>query len=152
MKLRRLFGLCLVILVFACVSGCGNDDKKETTEPTISSADAIRLDDTLIQNVDRKCQALLAEEEFYRNATSTVKVEVYGNGEITVRGLTNGTKFVQLLKTNVYGAETATYSFASELYRNGEPTTLQYTFNAVLYAWSSQVSNHNEGSRYYRAK
>lgn len=148
MKLRRLFGLCLVILVFACISGCGNDDKKETTEPTISSADAIRLDDTLIQNVDRKCQALLAEEEFYRNATSTVKVEVYGNGEITVRGLTNGTKFVQLLKTNVYGAETATYSFASEVYRQGRATTLEYTFDNNLYIWKPRIYNYNIGSKY----
>ena len=150
MKLRTLFGLCLVILVFACVCGCGNDDKKETT---VSIADAIRLDDSLIMNMDRNCQALLAEEEFYANADETVKVYVAGNGDITVEGLNSkSSKFLQLLKTYVYGAETATYSFSSEVYRNGEPTTLQYTFNAVLYAWSSQVSNHNEGSRYYRAK
>ena len=148
MKLRRLLGLCLVILVFASVCGCGNDDKKETTEPTISSVDAIRLDDTLIQNVDRNCRSLLAEEEFYSNATSTVKVEVYGNGEITVRGLTNGTKFVQLLKNSVYGADTATYMFSSEIYRSGGPTTLEYKFNSTLYTWEATIYNQNEGSRF----
>ena len=150
MKLRRLFGLCLVILVFACISGCGNDDKKETTEPTISSADAIRTDDTVIQNIHRNCSSLLAEEEFYSNAQSTVKVEVYGNGEITVRGLTNGTKFVQLLKNSVYGSDTATNIFSSKVYRTGAPTTLEYTFDITLYTWKFQIYNYNEGSRYYQ--
>jgi hypothetical protein len=140
----------LILLVCACVYGCGNDDKKETT---VSTKDAIRLDDSLIMNMDRNCQALLAEEEFFASADETVKVYVAGNGDITVEGLNaKSSKFLQLLKTYVYGAETATYSFASEVYRQGEPTTLQYTFNAMLYSWSSQVSNHNEGSRYCRAK
>ena len=163
MKLRRLFGMCLVILVFAgicgcggdhkcdcnCGCGCGNDDKKETT---ISSVDAIRTDDTVIQNVHRNCSSLLAEEEFYSNAQSTVKVEVYGNGEITVRGLTNGTKFVQLLKNSVYGSDTATNIFSSKVYRTGAPTTLEYTFDSTLYTWKFQIYNYNEGSRYCQAQ
>ena len=149
MKLRRLFGLCLVILVFACVSGCGNDDKKETT---VSTKDTINVDDMLISNINNKCITLLAEEEFYANAASSVKVEVYGNGEIIVRGLTNGTKFVQLLKMSVYGSDTATYRFSSEIYRMGGPTTLEFKYNTMLYAWESQIYNSNEGSRYCRAK
>ena len=135
------------MLLFAFVFGCGNDDKKETT---VSTRDAISLDDSLIMDVHRKSMALLSEEEFFADVPgNSVKVIVAGNGEITVEGMgSKSSKFLQLLRTYVYGSDTPTYKFASEVYRNGEPTTVEFTFNYALYSWSSTVQNSNEGSRY----
>ncbi len=151
MKHRRFIGLCLILLVCACVYGCGNDDKKETT---VSTKDAISFDDVIIVNAHKKCMALLSEEEFFADVPgNTVKVCVAGNGEITVEGMgSKSSKFLQLLRTYVYGSDTPTYQFASEVYRKGEPTILEFTFNFMLYSWSSNIYNSNEGSRYYRAR
>jgi len=151
MKITRRIALCLLVLAFSCLCSCGKDDKEETT---VAIRDSIRVDDMLIQHIQQNCLSLLMEEEMYSAAKNAgVKVYVSGDGTIRVEGLGNkGNDFINLLTNSVKQDGSSVQPFVSDVYRTGDPTILEFTFDYTVYAWSYTIYNHIDGSMYYRAQ
>ena len=136
------------------VSGAG--ESVQITKYTSEEAEKknnirrIRQDDYIISDIDRACQAALADEQFYSIADNTVVVTVDPKGEIKVTGLPNQeTNYLTEVNTSVYGESNSVDRFQSKGYKEGGNTTLTYSFDPRLYTWTAKVENTIPDSRYF---
>ena len=112
----------------------------------------IRADDSIISDIDKACQATLADEKYYSAAAGTVTVTVSNQGVIATSDLgTQSTGFLNEVNTSVYGQQSSLNKFKSKAYTQGGSTTLTYTFSTTLYTWQATVTNNITDSKYYQA-
>ena len=143
-----LVELIIVVAIMAVLMGILAPQYIRYVEKT-----RIRADDSIISDIDKSCQATLADERFYTDAAATVTVSVSNAGVISVTsGLPNtGSAFLAEVNTSVYGQVSSLNRFKSKAYTQGGSTTLTYTFNTTLSTWQATVTNSITDSRYFTA-
>ena len=142
-----LVELIIVVAIMAVLMGILAPQYIRYVEKT-----RIRADDSIISDIDKSCQAPLADEKFYADAGATGTVTVSNAGVIAQTGLTNtGAAFLAEVNTSVYGQATSVNKFKSKAYTQGGSTTLTYTFNSTLYTWQATITNGIADSKYYQA-
>ena len=143
-----LVELIIVVAIMAVLMGILAPQYIRYVEKT-----RIRADDSIISDIDKSCQATLADERFYTDAAATVTVTVSNIGTISVTaGLPNtGSAFLAEVNTSVYGQTTSLNKFKSKAYTQGGSTTLTYTFNTTLSTWQAVVTNSITDSKYFTA-
>ena len=140
-----LVELIIVVAIMAVLMGILAPQYIRYVEKT-----RIRADDSIISDIDKSCQATLADEKYYADAGATVVVTVSNQGAITQTGLaTTGAAFIAEVNTSVYGQATSLNKFKSKAYANGGATTLTYAFNSTLYTWQATIANSIADSKYY---
>ena len=143
-----LVELIIVVAIMAVLMGILAPQYIRYVEKT-----RIRADDSIISDIDKSCQATLAEEKYYSDAAGTVQVLVSSSGFLGVSGFTNaGLDFLAEVNTSVYGQTTSLNKFKSKAYtQNTSGTTLTYTFNTTLSTWQVTIVNSIPDSKYYQA-
>jgi len=144
-----LVELIIVVAIMAVLMGILAPQYIRYVEKT-----RIRADDSIVSDIDKACQATLADEKYYKDAGATITVTVSKAGAITVSGFTSvGADFVTEVNTSVYGTTTSQDKFKSKAYTTsaGDVATCTYTFNSTLYTWQSVVTNTIKDSKYYQA-
>lgn len=142
-----LVELIIVVAIMAVLMGILAPQYIRYVEKT-----RIRADDSIISDIDKSCQATLADEKFYADAGASVVVTVTNQGAISQSGLnTTGAAFIAEVNTSVYGQATSLNKFKSKAYTQGGSTTLTYTFNSTLYTWQAVIANSITDSKYYSA-
>lgn len=140
-----LVELIIVVAIMAVLMGILAPQYIRYVEKT-----RIRADDSIISDIDKSCQATLAEEKYYKDAANTVVVTVDDAGNISASGFsTVQAAFEAEVNTSVYGQATSTNKFKSKGYNgSGKSTTLTYTFNPTLYTWQASIVNQIADSKY----
>lgn len=140
--IKNMIMLSLTFAMLLAMYGCTKDE-----------AQKIKEDDSLINEIDKSSQALLALETYYPYAEDTVTITISNDGSIRVAGIGEeiNAGFLKELYKAVYGKDTPKNEFQSDAFRKGGDTVLIYHWIARLYSWSSGGKyNHNTGSRYCR--
>lgn len=142
-----LVELIIVVAIMAVLMGILAPQYIRYVEKT-----RIRADDSIISDIDKSCQATLADEKYYSAAAATVTVTVSNTGVIATSDVgTQSTAFLNEVNTSVYGQTSSLNKFKSKAYTQGGSTTLTYTFNSTLYTWQATITNSIADSKYYQA-
>ncbi|MBO7514877.1 MAG: prepilin-type N-terminal cleavage/methylation domain-containing protein [Lachnospiraceae bacterium] len=142
-----LVELIIVVAIMAVLMGILAPQYIRYVEKT-----RIRADDSIISDIDKSCQATLADEKYYSAAAATVTVTVSNTGVIATSDVgTQSTAFLNEVNTSVYGQQSSLNKFKSKAYTQGGSTTLTYTFNSTLYTWQATITNSIADSKYYQA-